>query len=1283
MLLQAAIMVCAVCLALLVLAPASYAAVILVDVNDPACIPLGAGPAYCAIQGAIDAASPGDTIHVAGGLYAEQPVLEKDDVTIDGASQATTIIDGTGASGYHFYISAAGVTVRDFTLLGNSAAPGSYGLKIEGDLGSSTQHAGITVENVTVDGSYRTGVDLNGIDGATLTNVTVRNVPFGNGIALTDVDNAVLTGITTTNNAWGGLAVYTRGEWFPAGSSDNIDLVSLSAGEPNPLYWEVGCVGTGCTPHPITDFTAPQFTHAVRNSSFLPGAENFTFFQYAETAAIDVALALTNPADSTINEFDGLNGLFGNFVVGNSAGAAMRIQAAIDAAVAGDTIEVRDGIYEESLTISEDITLIGDSTGAVVAAPAAVPTCFTGSTAIDAVVCVQDTTSALLDKLTIDGQAQGNGNYRYVGVAFHNAGGAVQNSIVTGIRDNPFSGAQHGVAIYSWNEDTVSRTINVLNNTILDFQKNAMALNADSDTPMVVNVTDNVITGAGATTVTAQNGIQVLGELITGVIDNNTVSGIAYDNTNDPTKWVATSILNYYAALDITNNTIFGGHLGIYNIEGAGALTGNSITIDKVGVYSFGIIATDPPDAIPSPFGEGSPGSRPIGRAPEAVLDIDITDNFLLFHGPDNSATYAVEADPGYGPNDFDLYLADNIIRGFDVGVELFECQSGCDAGLISALNVTNNCISTNNMGLRSNLTLGVGAGPIPAENNWWGDSSGPAPTGSGDLVVGNVDYDPWLSSCPLALPGDWQNLGSGNFYATLQMAVDDASPGDEILATGEGPYAGAAVATTGVTINLNGATLLGSSPALTVSAADVTLTNGILDGQGGSNPGVLIAAGGHNFILQDMEVTGWAEGVRVSAPVTSFKMVSNYVHDNSNAGLLMDSGAALAGVITIEGNLFKANGNFGVQNLNGVDLDATFNSWGCLDGPGNAGCDAVGTNVLFAPWTFSEIFLDMEPPLNAPVVDVYENESFDVELKVDAASLSALAFDLTYDDSMLTLDNVAFVAPWDGYCEAVVAPAPGRVYERCNLAPPPTSSGYSQAGSVIAVLSLTAENNGGLIDPGPWTTHFDVNHLTTDSASVGGVKVFVNNAGYGASAQPAIDDAQDGQVNITPTGQFAGFIDLQGRPNEAGGTVTVYDSSDVGTAVALAAGTSNSGGSYTTSNIGAGFLPLGDTFWLYADATLFLPTTADVSLFYSHSGVLTLRPITPLNLVMLRGGDATDDNFINVLDATCIGADFGGVVSTCSTGHSDVNADGLINILDLTLMGGNWQHGFSSWVPQ
>jgi hypothetical protein len=354
--------------------------------------------------------------------------------------------------------------------------------------------------------------------------------------------------------------------------------------------------------------------------------------------------------------------------------------------------------------------------------------------------------------LVVDGNGAGNANVRFSGVAFRNAGGGIYNCEVKNVRDTPFSGGQHGVAVYAYNDDSVTRSLDVHGCNIHDFQKNAMALNSSATTALTVDVDGNTVAGYGATTVTAQNGIQVWSDLGSGTVSNNTVTNIAYDNTANPTKYVATSILNYYTNLDITGNTVGGqAHLGIYNIDGSGNITGNVIGIQKIGVYAFGILASDPPSAVPSPFteDEGEPAMPARPRTALATTQVvEVSGNDVSFSGMDNTATYGIEADAGWGPDDIAFTGNNNTVTGFEVGFEFYQCESGCDTGVFSGITANYNDVSGNTLfGMRSNASYLTANG----RSNWWGSASGPYnlalnPSGMGVPVSPYIDFDPWMT---------------------------------------------------------------------------------------------------------------------------------------------------------------------------------------------------------------------------------------------------------------------------------------------------------------------------------------------------------------------------------------------------------------------------------------------------------------------------------------------------------------------------------------------------------
>src|SRR5690606_33520327 len=109
-------------------------------------------------------------------------------------------------------------------------------------------------------------------------------------------------------------------------------------------------------------------------------------------------------------------------------------------------------------------------------------------------------------------------------------------------------------------------TVTVTDSTIEDYQKNGLDLRGAG---LTVNLTGNDITGAGDTTLIAQNGIVLLGGA-TGTILGNTISGHMYSGGSggaDPVNDTqSTGILLFDAGTGVVidGNTIDANDIGVY-----------------------------------------------------------------------------------------------------------------------------------------------------------------------------------------------------------------------------------------------------------------------------------------------------------------------------------------------------------------------------------------------------------------------------------------------------------------------------------------------------------------------------------------------------------------------------------------------------------------------------------------------------------------------------------------------------------------------------------------------
>ncbi|MGA2536820.1 MAG: right-handed parallel beta-helix repeat-containing protein [Terracidiphilus sp.] len=266
------------------------------------------------------------------------------------------------------------------------------------------------------------------------------------------------------------------------------------------------------------------------------------------------------------------------------------ISAALTAANPGDTVDVCPGTYPEAVYINKkNIKLTGltvDGSSLILLLPTAGivtsdpnPPSYNPIPTINAILLVDSVTGVEIYNIDVDGSQGGTNPCSGIGNAgiyFRNASGTVTDSAVAYIglnTDGSVSGCQEGAGIYLDSGDGGAASVTVTGTSIHDFDKDGISA-VQSGTTLVAK--NNAITGAGPTTATAQNGIEVnLGAKAT--ITGNVISDVNYT----PTSSNATAILFYQGANGsvASDNTISDTNIGIEFYEvNKGTANGNNIS---------------------------------------------------------------------------------------------------------------------------------------------------------------------------------------------------------------------------------------------------------------------------------------------------------------------------------------------------------------------------------------------------------------------------------------------------------------------------------------------------------------------------------------------------------------------------------------------------------------------------------------------------------------------------------------------------------------------------------
>ncbi|MEP9360250.1 filamentous hemagglutinin N-terminal domain-containing protein [Sphingomonas sp. KR3-1] len=318
------------------------------------------------IQAGVNAVVTGGTVHVADGNYnlgASQLVINHS-LSLIGASQAGVVIDGRAVSANGLgtiSVLADNVSLSNFSLLGSQLSGGNYGIKVAPNPaghvstagGTSERVSNFSVSNVTVSGSRRAELDLNGVIGATIANFTADGQGTdGAGIQITDSSNVTLTGVHTLGNNWGGVALYqsNSASGYNAQTTNiNIDANQNVFEEANGLFTQ-----RDSTTQSFGQLNLTGFNYAVRNIGSRADAAQFVWFQTDLTRATAFALAL-GASGSSLEGYSGT--AFTNiFTVSDG----LQISSATRDVRTGGTINVGAGTYASgSLITANGVTLVG------------------------------------------------------------------------------------------------------------------------------------------------------------------------------------------------------------------------------------------------------------------------------------------------------------------------------------------------------------------------------------------------------------------------------------------------------------------------------------------------------------------------------------------------------------------------------------------------------------------------------------------------------------------------------------------------------------------------------------------------------------------------------------------------------------------------------------------------------------------------------------------------------------------------------------------------------------
>jgi hypothetical protein len=917
-----------------------------------------------------------------GGVYMNGPVsnvtIDDNDV-VGNRSRGIVIWNGlksniTITNNYVASNNCCGIELQDGTATGVTAT----GNIVENNSDSGMAFIGLTgpgenlIANNTISGTGRFGLEIKLPDGS--------GADTGAGRIVVEDNTITLSGAPVDARDVAGISVYRRGYVVGNGNVDIPVGVIVRDNTVNGYQQPSTSEGFGI----VVEGLNHQVTNNILNNNNVGVQVQGGHLPYTPNTNIDGDQSnLNDQFFGRGNAPIGCATVSGNTFSGNTTdtrsvgngGAGIRatntttmetfctIQAAIDDAqtLNGHTIEVAAGTWEEQVEVNKAITLEGQGEGVTtIVAPLDMPDFFnSGADNNYPIIYVHDVNATIRD-LTVDGDGRGNLNYRFMGVAFEQAGGTLEDVTITGMTETPFNGNQHGNGIWGRANNGTTRTLTVTNVTITDFQKNATVFTGAN---LTVSMDDSTVVGSGVLGLglPAQNGIQLSGGAF-GSFDNNAISDIVYA----PATFAAAGYLISGAGgtVDITNSTITDTTTAIYYINSVGDITDNTIVNTPAGmgsaVYWWGAIvynttaapfASDEKAALPELFDAGDSSQE--DEAASALLNRSYTIEGNTFIGGGGGDGLSIYAD---APEVATVTINENTVEDWATGLYLdgagtlnatvtANSITDSDVGIQSergTVSITNNVLDANGTGIlvsgagtiaptiyqNSIVSTGLGVNKtaagialVNASANWWGTNTA---SGVAAELSAGVDYTPWFN---VGTDTDGGTAGWQGDFSWLN--ADDSSP--QVGAIGRINEAIGLVTTSG-TVNLaagtyNETTSIPKSLTLQGAGAGTNpATHTILEGFAPVDTvgnGITIAAGVTNVTVQTLRIQnfdldgGFVAGIYGSGDNSNITVSGVHLYGNNRNAPFTSQG----------GGIHFANGTNGPSDITITASEAVTNT--------------------------------------------------------------------------------------------------------------------------------------------------------------------------------------------------------------------------------------------------------------------------------------------------------------------------------------------------------------------